>query len=257
MKYLTVVKNDQESKKVEEKIREKIKLEYSKESPDYVIAIGGDGTIIQASHSYPNAIIFGVHTGHLGFYANYDVDKLDELINDINSNTFETLDIEYISCEVIDKNNNVLLLGEALNEVTILTPLRTLILDVNIDGKHFETFRGTGLCVSTTFGSTGYNKSLHGAVVDTSLDAFQLTEIAGINSNVYRTLASPLVLSKNRVIELVNSNNMEKAYITVDFLAKEISDFKAIRIKSSNDKIKMAYHEYEDHLKRIKRAFLK
>ena len=154
MKYLTVVKNDQESKKVEEKIREKIKLEYSKESPDYVIAIGGDGTIIQASHSYPNAIIFGVHTGHLGFYANYDVDKLDELINDINSNTFETLDIEYISCEVIDKNNNVLLLGEALNEVTILTPLRTLILDVNIDGKHFETFRGTGLCVSTTFVSS-------------------------------------------------------------------------------------------------------
>ena len=88
MKYTTVVKNDSESKRVEEKIRNSIKIEEDNKNPDYVIAIGGDGTIIKASHRFPKAIIFGVHTGHLGFYANYNVDTVDELIDDINSEKF-------------------------------------------------------------------------------------------------------------------------------------------------------------------------
>ena len=257
MNYVTVVKNDIESREVEEKIKSKITLNYSEENPDYVIAIGGDGTIIRASHKYPKAIIFGVHTGHLGFYANYNIDTLDDLISDINNHTFECQDIDYISCELIDKNNKVTLLGRALNEVTILTPLTTLTLDVFIDDNHFETYRGTGLCVSTPFGSTAYNKALHGAVVDTSLKAIQLTEMAGINSNAYRTLASPIVLNSDRVITLANVMNQKKVYITIDHLSEVIENFKAIRINSSNDKIKMAYHKYEDHLKRIKRTFLK
>ncbi len=51
--------------------------------PELVIAVGGDGTIIKASHQYPNAVIFGVHTGHLGFYANYGVEDVEVLIDNI------------------------------------------------------------------------------------------------------------------------------------------------------------------------------
>ena len=85
MTYITVVKSDSESRRVDEIIKKSLKIEQDSQNPDYVIAIGGDGTIIKASHKYPNAVIFGVHTGHLGFYANYHVDSIDELIEDINN----------------------------------------------------------------------------------------------------------------------------------------------------------------------------
>jgi len=256
MKYITVVKNDPESKKIEEKIKNSLELEYDPKDPDYVIAIGGDGTIIKASHRYPNAILFGVHTGHLGFYANYTIDDVDELINDIKNNTYECHNIDLLSCELKTKNKTILL-GNALNEITIITPLKTLTLDVFIDNEFFETFKGTGLCISTPFGSTAYNKSLNGAVIDTSLSAIQVTEIAAINSNAYRTLASPLVLSSNREIELKRKNYSEKMFVTIDHESKEIDNYVSIIIKLSDNKIKMACHNQEDHLKRIRRTFLK
>jgi len=256
MKYTTVVRADDKSSEIEKKIRDLITINYDEKNPDYVIAVGGDGTIIKASHQYPNAIIFGVHTGHLGFYANYSIDTLEDLINDINTSKFECQSIDLIQCELINGNKKRLI-GNALNEVSIITPLKTLLLGVYVDGEFLETFRGTGLCVSTSFGSTAYNKSLNGAVVDTAISSIQLTEIAGINSNAYRTLASPLVLSSNRVIELTNNEINKSVHITVDHENVDIKDFTSIKISSSKNKIKMAYHKYEDHLKRIRRTFLK
>ncbi len=256
MTYITVVKSDSESRRVDEIIKNSLKIEQDSQNPDYVIAIGGDGTIIKASHKYPNAVIFGVHTGHLGFYANYHVDSIDELIEDINSNNFECHEIDILSCELITKNKNILL-GNALNEITILTPLKALTMDVFIDGDYFETFKGTGLCVSTPFGSTAYNRSLNGAIVDTSLSAIQVTEIAGINSNAYRTLSSPLVLNSERILELRCKNYGDKVYITIDHEAKEVGSYVSIKIHQADYKVKMAYHRYEDQLRRIRRTFLK
>ena len=256
MTYITVVKSDSESRRVDEIIKKSLKIEQDSQNPDYVIAIGGDGTIIKASHKYPNAIIFGVHTGHLGFYANYNVDTINDLIEDINSNNFECHEIDILSCELITKNKNILL-GNALNEITILTPLKALTMDVFIDGDYFETFKGTGLCVSTPFGSTAYNRSLNGAIVDTSLSAIQVTAIAGINSNAYRTLSSPLVLNSERILELRCKNYGDKVYITIDHEAKEVGSYVSIKIHQADYKVKMAYHRYEDQLKRIRRTFLK
>ena len=52
--------------------------------PDTVISIGGDGTLLQAFHTYLNRIddvaFVGVHTGHLGFYADWKAEELDDLV---------------------------------------------------------------------------------------------------------------------------------------------------------------------------------
>ncbi|MFP3394548.1 NAD(+) kinase, partial [Brevibacillus sp. SIMBA_076] len=54
-----------------------------------------------------------------------------------------------------------------LNEASIKSSIiKSLAIEVYIDDLHFETFRGDGMVVSTTTGSTAYNKSLSGAVVD-------------------------------------------------------------------------------------------
>ncbi len=256
MKYVTVVRDDNTSKKVEETIKSSLKITYDNDNPDYVIAIGGDGTIIKASHQYPDAIIFGIHTGHLGFYANYTLDDINVLINDINNNDFKVSNVDKISIFVNDGKEEKLF-GSALNEITINTPLSAIAMDVSIDDNFFERFKGTGLCFSTPYGSTAYNKSLNGAVLDTSLNLIQMTEIAGINSNAYRTLASPLVLDGRRIIKLDKFKNINKLYITIDYETHEMNNLESISVLSNGLSTKMAYHEYEDHLNRIKRTFLK
>ena len=62
----------------------------------------------------------------------------------------------------------------ALNEATIKSPDVTLVMDVELNGEHFERFRGDGLCISTPSGSTAYNKALGGAIIHPTLQALQI-----------------------------------------------------------------------------------
>src|SRR5699024_2537418 len=88
----------------------------------------------------------------------------------------------------------------ALNEVRVENNRRSQVIDVYINDDCFETFRGNGLCVSTASGSTAYNKSLGGAVINSGAELMQLSEIAGIHHNAYRSLGSSLILDKSHTI---------------------------------------------------------
>ncbi len=254
MNYAFVVRDKESSLEVANYIRGKISLKESNKNPDIVIAIGGDGTILKAVHTYPYATIFGIHTGHLGFYANYDIKEIDTLIEEINNNSYKVDTFDTLCCEFCDKSGKEYK-DFALNEVTIVSPLRTLRLDVTIDDVYIERFRGTGFCISTPSGSTAYNKSLDGSVVDTTLKVMQLTEMAGINSNTYRTLSSPLILSSDRIISL-DAVNDTQVFITVDHIAYELKDFKRLKVSYKKDVVKLAYSTQKNFFNRINRTFL-
>jgi NAD+ kinase len=258
MNYCIIIRDNDESLKIKQEIMNRINHNYDEKNPDFVVAIGGDGTIIKASHTYPNAIIFGIHSGHLGYYANYSSNDIDILVDDINNGSFKVENVDLLSAEFVTKSGNIVN-DIALNEVTIVSPLRTLMLDIYIDNSYLERFRGTGVCISTPTGSTAYNKSLHGSVVDTKLKIMQMTEIAGINSNAYRTLSSPLVLSSDRRIKLDLVDGHEKkndVFITVDHISYSIKDLKCLYIFYDNKKMKMAYNKPEEFINRISRSFL-
>lgn len=253
MSYCIINKDDDFSSDLCNNLKSGIKEEYSTINPNLVIAVGGDGTILQATHLYPEAIIFGVHTGHLGFFANYGINDLDILIDNINNKSYKIDSLDMLSCDIYLDNKKLEVF--ALNEITIVSPPRTLRLDVYIDDEFFERFRGTGMCISTPSGSTAYNKSLHGSVVDPSIKCMQLTEIAGINSIAYKTLASPLILGYDRKITL-KALNLQEVFITVDHLFYKLTNFKSMDILYKNKTIKMAYNNHESFLKRINRSFI-
>lgn len=253
MKYAIICKEDVESFDLQAYLKQHLIGEETEEHPDLVVAIGGDGTFIEAIHAFPNATIFGLHTGHLGFYSNYTKKDVDALIEDINQKKYQVERLDALCCKVEEEHHSFE--AYALNEMTLIMPPRTLILDVFVDEEQLETFRGTGFCISTAFGSTAYNKSLHGAVLDPALKAFQLTEIAGINSNQYRTLSSPLLLNSDRVITL-SAKKAEQIYVTVDHLSYPLNTFKKATITLIEGKFQMAYHQKSHFVSRVKRAFI-
>ena len=253
MKYCIVYNKAEKNKEIIEKLKNEITADYDEENPNYVITLGGDGTIIRAFHEYPDAIIFAVHVGHLGFYTNYQAEEVDMVIDAINNHKYKVSALNLLNVSFKQDDKEVVM--DALNEITIISLSKTLILDIFIDNNYLERFRGTGVCVCTPTGSTAYNKSLNGAVIDFNIDAIELTEIAGINSNSYRTLASPLVLSKDRVIRLVNVRN-DEAHLTLDNMSFDLKNGEEVTVKMSQKIVKMAFTNREPFVNRLNRAFL-
>ena len=256
MKYIVVHKADERSKSVAEYIKTKVNHKYDENNPDIIITVGGDGTFLKTLHEYDsirdNATFFIVNTGHLGYFSNFHKDNVDAMIDRINNLKYEVAEYTLLDYKIEAGNEEIK--GTALNEVTIINPTRTLMLDVYMDGELLEHFRGTGICLSTPAGSTAYNKSLGGAVVDGSLEAFQMTEIAAINSKVYHTLSSPLILSKKHAIQL-KSEGKSTIWITVDSKSLNIKNFQSLTVTLSDRKIKYCKSN-ESFVHRLTKSFI-
>lgn len=222
MRYSVVVKSDSDSAALSEQLQEKlaqINFVRDDDAPEIVISIGGDGTLLHAYSKYKSRLkevaFIGVHTGHLGFYADFRPHELDILIERLKVGDMEVIEYPLLEVDLYfhDGTKDEML---ALNEATLRThDGSTLVADVAIKENHFERFRGDGLCISTPSGSTAYNKSLGGALVHPSINAIQMTEIASINNRVFRTVGSPLILPSHHYVNvsLVNTGHYK---VTVD-----------------------------------------
>ena len=143
-----------------------------------------------------------------------------------------------------------------LNEATMKTENgSTLVVDVNIRGKHFERFRGDGLCISTPSGSTAYNKALGGALIHPSLEAMQIAEIASINNRVFRTVGSPLVLPKHHTC-LIMPVNHDTIRTTIDHVSIKHKNVNAIQFRVANEKVRFARFRPFPFWKRVHDSFI-
>src|SRR5699024_8533027 len=144
-------------------------LIYDKEEPELVISIGGDGTFLEAFRNYVHRIettaFIGVHTGHLGFYADWTPDEVEKLVIEIAKTTFKIVEYHLLEVTIILNKNKKSTRTYVMNETIIKTAEGSVVLDVQIRDEHFETFRGDGLCISTQSGSTAYNKALGGWII--------------------------------------------------------------------------------------------
>lgn len=251
-----VVKSDPISKKTAEYLKKILIDDYDEENPDKVITVGGDGTFLKAVHQYESQLdkidFFIFNTGHLGYFSNFDTESLNDLLTKFNGNNYDIGN--YTLLEYHIELTDSVISGVALNEVTIINPTRTLMLDVYMNNSLLEQFRGTGICISTPAGSTGYNKSLGGAVVDASIEAFQVTEIASINSKIHHTLSSPVVLSKKHEVEFKAEEN-STIWITADSKSLNIDNFNSLSITLSDKKVRYVKNSV-GFIDRLKKNFI-
>lgn len=249
-------KNDAVSTLIADKIKAKINYVES-DIPKVIISVGGDGTILRAIHEnidrIDDIVIFGVMTGHLGFFMDFKESMIDEMLESITKNTYNVHTFSLAEASVY--TNGLIKQFIALNEFQIVKSHRVVVFDVFIDGRKFETFRGNGLCFSTPGGSTGMNKSLRGAIVDPLLESIQITELASINSNAYRTIGSPMILSKGRKLSLVTATPT-KLDFCYDHLMETFDDVHKLTFKLSNKKVKIAYIKDNPFFERVRKAFI-
>lgn len=230
-----------------------------KQEPDIIISVGGDGTLLSAFHRYAHLLhkvrFIGVHTGHLGFYTDWREYNLKELVSSLKNDNGEFVDYPLLDIEVVYKGAAGSKHFLALNESTIKRVDGTLVCDVYIKDEYFERFRGDGICISTPTGSTGYNKSVGGAVLHPRLEALQLTEMASLNNRVFRTLSSPMVIAPDEWIKLTPIET-ENFTLTVDQLVSNEDEVDYLKFCIAKERIRFARYQHTHFWNRVEDSFL-
>ncbi|RFU66148.1 NAD kinase [Peribacillus saganii] len=222
-----------------------------------IVSVGGDGTFLQAVRKTgfrDDCLYAGISTsGNLNMYCDFHLSDTSKMIEAM---TLEQIEVHrYPTIEITLDNNPPFY---ALNELSIRSSIiKTFLLEVFIDNIHFETFRGDGMVISTPTGSTAYNKSVNGAVVDPTLPCFQVSELASLNNNTYRTLGSPFILGSDRVLTLkVVQDGNDYPTIGMDNEAMSIQHIENVQTKLSGKIIKTVKLKDNSFWEKVKRTFL-
>ncbi|CAM4020062.1 NAD kinase [Alkalicoccus chagannorensis] len=262
MKFNVRSRGDHDSNVLTQRVKsylQEFDLEYDEEEPEIVISIGGDGTLLEAFHQYAHRLdetsFVGVHTGHLGFYADWQPDEVEKLVIHIAKTPFKIVEYPLLEVMIRYTNDQETERYLALNECTVKSMEGSLVMDIEIKGEQFETFRGDGLCLSTPSGSTAYNKALGGAILHPSLASIQLAEMASINNRVYRTIGSPVVLPEHHTCLLKPKNDVD-FQVTVDHLTHVQKKVKSIQVRVADEQVRFARFRPFPFWKRVKESFI-
>jgi NAD+ kinase len=227
---------------------------YDEEQPDLVFTVGGDGTFLYAVHKYLEIIdkvfFIPIHNGTLGFVAEYTASEVDECLkNDFTNDVKRIYKYPLLECE-LDSGKKFY----AVNEIRAESIRFSQNIDVFINQQYFESFRGNGILVCTQFGSTAYNRSLNGAVIDAGVPCIEMTEIAGLSHSNYRSCRSSIIF-KNTTEIVLNNKNYDGISLIYDQFEFKLTKEKSLKIKQCSKEVKMLSFKNIPYLTRIKYLF--
>lgn len=180
---------------------------------DLVLAMGGDGTLIKAAHlvGERQTPIMGVHYGRFGFVTQVLPHQLEDTLNKFVKGECSIESRMMTKTELI-RGSEVVATLHSLNESVVQRSAtsRMLTFDVHVDGEEVSRYPADGVMVATPTGSTAYNLSAGGPVVDPRMDAMVMTAI------MPHTLSSrSLILRPESTIE-IKVESREDAVLSCD-----------------------------------------
>ncbi len=200
---------------------------------DFVITLGGDGTVLfaargAAKHSIP---VFPVNLGEFGFIAGVQPDEWEKSLDLFLQGKLKTVLRTMLSAQVI-RGGKIVESHQALNDIVVSakSAAQTISMDVSVNETTLGHFKADGAIVSSPTGSTAYSASAGGPIVGPDLDALVLTPL-----NPFSLSARPIVFSTRALlqIKLIPSRNRD-AILTVDGQKPiDLKDNDIIQIKKS------------------------
>lgn len=148
---------------------------------DMVIVLGGDGTLLRvATQSCKYGVpIVGFNAGHLGFLTQAGIDNLSLVLPRLVSGDYK-IEKRMLVKGSVYRNGEEIYSKEALNDVVITRggSLQVLCYEVAVNQKALKQYSADGVIVATPTGSTGYNLSAGGPIVEPGADSLLLTPIS-------------------------------------------------------------------------------
>ena len=183
-----------------------------------ILVIGGDGTILAAARMLVGNTIplLGINLGTLGFLADVNLADLSKTLDLLLKDQYQVENRIMLTAEVY-KQGEKAATYIALNDFNInrCGASRVIGLKVGINGSTIDCYRADGVIVCTPTGSTGYNLSAGGPIINPTCKNFVITPICP-----HSLTARSIVLAKEDVVtvevEQIRSNIKEEAIISFD-----------------------------------------
>ena len=188
------------------------------EGTQCILVIGGDGTILAAARMLvgSNIPLLGINLGTLGFLADVNLADLSKTLDLLLQDQYQVENRIMLTAEVY-KQGKKAATYIALNDFNInrFGASRVIGLKVDINGSVIDRYRADGVIVCTPTGSTGYNLSAGGPIINPTCKNFVITPICP-----HSLTARSIVLAKEDVVtvevEQIRSNIKEEAIISFD-----------------------------------------
>lgn len=150
------------------------------EDADCVLVLGGDGTMLQAARDTIDRKLplLGVNLGTLGYLAEVEKSNLETALNQLISDEFYIEERMMLTGRIM-KDGQWLPDEYALNDIALTRkgPLQIIHFDITVNGQFLKEYGADGILVATPTGSTGYNLSAGGPIVEPGARIILMTPI--------------------------------------------------------------------------------
>ena len=224
-----------------------------KNKADFLLSIGGDGTLLKAvTYVRESEIpIMGINTGRLGFISSISADQIDDAITDILKANFKINErtlLELSSDKKLFKDKNF-----ALNEVAVSKKDTSSMIriDAYVDDEFLNTYWADGLVVSTPTGSTGYSLSCGGPIIMPGTNNIIITPNAPHNLNV-----RPIVIDDKSVVKLKVEDRDQLALVSLDSRSRAFDSETELIIKKADFKVRLVQPQNNSLIKTIRHKLM-
>lgn len=177
---------------------------------DLLIALGGDGTMLEAAHTVGlrEIPILGVNLGKLGFLAEISVDEMRSCLDDLLANRLIVESRLVLEAMASDGKTY-----HALNEIVVHKGASSRVIECEtyVNNDYLVTYAADGIIVNTPTGSTAYSLASGGPIVTPHSNVFTINPIAP-----HTLTARPVIVPHTSGIRIVVRSATKEVHITAD-----------------------------------------
>lgn len=200
----------------------------------FIISLGGDGTILNLIHEYEqlDAPILGINMGHLGFMADVQIADVYPSLQDLINGAYRIEERIMLQGETLQGEKNF-----AVNDMVVHRANNPSLVQISVhaNGLYLNTFEADGIIIATPNGSTAYSLAAGGPILSPSLEAIVITPICP------HTISNrPIVLTADQEIQIQYLSDYDPVEVRADGLtAYQLRTGEVFHISRSQKKFKL------------------
>jgi len=216
---------------------------------DYMISLGGDGTLLDTLTLVRNSNIpiLGINTGRLGFLSSTGKEDMQDAVDALKNKTYK---VDKRTLLHLDSSKSLFGgVNYALNEFSIHKRDTSAMITIHtyINGELLNSYWADGLIIATPTGSTGYSLSCGGPIIFPTSENFVITPVAPHNLNV-----RPIIVSNDSVLSFEVEGRSENFLCTLDSRYETVDSSFQLAVRKEDFTISLLRIKDDNYLNTIR-----
>jgi NAD+ kinase len=216
---------------------------------DVFVSLGGDGTLLLASHYSRTRPVLGINVGDLGFLTEFSPDEMYTALEHVLSGNYSIhtrsqLEATFESGEQMT----------SLNDVIIEKGASSRLPDFNIwlDNEMLASYRADGIIIATSTGSTAYSMSAGGPIIAPKSNVFVITPICP-----HMLTVRPIVISDDKSVRISVDSHSGEFPVKLDGVIKKfLRPGEVVSVKKSPQMINLVANEKRNYCEILRKKLL-